>query len=920
MFGYNILIYLTIFVIFLFAIVSILLLIAIIRKNDALLLTEVFIKAYNEFMLLYDRDRYFSKREFKKWFEKWEKDNSKISSYVNYTDFILKLISKTGRLEALILKYKEYFLVEDDYDYKITYVSTVFHGGINIVKERNETYIETELIRFNDFFDTIESNPLTLQQRKSVIIDEAHNLIVAGAGTGKTSTIVAKTGYLIEKGIVKPEEILMLSFGDNARKEMLQRILKHLNTDIEVRTFHSLGYDIIGHATGRKPPLSDLADDASRLNKQLEEFLQNRLEDYTFLNSITKYFAYYLRPVENVFDFESEEEYEEYLRQCEIRTLQGEKVKSYEECMIANFLFKNGIRYEYEKEYFIDTASEERRQYQPDFYLSDYRIWIEHFGIDRGCNTAPDVDKWEYLDEWYWKRKIHGENWTYLIETYSYENSEGVLIENLRGRLGVVGVKFNPISQEEIFQKLKDLGEVSLFIGLVSKFLILFKSNDSTIADLRIQSKQYPSWKRYHAFLDVFEPLYEDYESYLHESARIDFNDMINQVKNYIADRDYIHNYKYVLVDEFQDISQSRYRFLKSILDQNDDCQLFCVGDDWQSIYRFTGSDISIMTEFEKYFDPCEVMFLDETFRFNDSICEFSSNFIKKNPAQYDKELKAKHTDENVVSIVWYEDLNDAISETLEHVGSIGDSQDDCFIIGRYNLDFYRNLDKNLIKSLTKPTRNQLDQTSSSLLSTSYTTVHKSKGQQADFVILIGLRGGMYGFPCEIEDDPVLNLVLSQKDMYPNSEERRVFYVAITRAKKGVYLLADRNMISSFISEIVKDEYDANIIGEPTTVVPCPICDTGVIIKIDVGYKPFYSCSKFPVCRYRPHECPDCKDGFLHKIPDVNTEYCCSACSYTARICPECKDGYLVLREKDGSFWGCSNYGSMHCTYTEPVR
>ena len=226
-----------------------------------------------------------------------------------------------------------------------------------------------------------------------------------------------------------------------------------------------------------------------RLNQKLEIFLEKRIEDYHFLDLVNRYFTYYLKPVENVINFKSEQEYEDYLKQCEIRTLQGEKVKSYEECIIANFLYLNGIKYEYEKDYIVDTATSERRQYQPDFFLTDYGIWIEHFGVDRDWNTAQDVDNQKYIDDIYRKRKIHLVYSTHLIETFNYERSEGILIENLKEKLTKAGVEFEPISRDEVFNKIKSLGDVNLFVGLVSKFLNLFKSSNAVIADLKIMAK-----------------------------------------------------------------------------------------------------------------------------------------------------------------------------------------------------------------------------------------------------------------------------------------------------------------------------------------------------------------------------------------------------------------------------------------------
>ena len=911
-------IYLTLFVVLLVTIIVILCIIAVINKDRIIAQTGSILKSHEDFVSLYDRDRYFSKRDFNNWIQRWNRIKSVIFAYQRYNVGFQGIISKTGPLESFILRYKDYLFIGDEYDKKVKYISSVFQDGLDTIKERNDEYVEKELISYKDFFDSVFPEPLTLQQRKCIVVDEAHNLIVAGAGTGKTRTIVGKVGYLLKKGTVTPDEALMLSFGRGARDEMAERIQSTLSTNIDVRTFHSLGYHIIGRTTGVKPSISEVAEDrrvlAKRLDDKLEEFLERRIDDYKFLDLVNRYFTYYLKPVENVLDFKSEEEYQDYLQKFEIRSLQGEQVKSYEECMIANFLYLTGIKYEYEKDYVVGTATQDRRQYQPDFYLPDYGIWIEHFGVDRDWNTSHNVDSQKYIEDIYWKRKIHLVNSTHLIETYSYERSEGILISNLMDKLSPMGVEYKPIPREEVFGKIRRLGDVTLLVGLLAKFLNLFKSRQTTITELRIKAKQYVNWKRYYAFLDIFELLYEDYESALKDSGRIDFNDMIIQATGYIKNGDFTSRYKYILVDEFQDISQSRYKFLKSLLDQDDKCKLFCVGDDWQSIYRFTGSDLSIMTDFKRHFGFNEILYLDETFRNNDSISDFSSRFIMKNPSQYRKKIRARPVDYQAVSVVWYDDLNQGILDSIQMIDSEEDGHVQVLVLGRYNQEFYKEIDRSIFKNYSRQTQGTLDVRLASTLDIKYLTIHRSKGREADYVILIGLRSGTYGFPCEIEDDPVLKLVLSQEHMFPNAEERRLFYVGVTRAKKKVFILAYRSAISSFISE-TQDSENVTVIGEEPDLVECPSCGKGFINK---NLKSSHYCSNL-TCNYKPLTCPKCGSGFLYQDPVNVSSYICSRCTFTARICPKCNEGYLVIREKYGSFWGCSNYAPKGCSFTEPI-
>ena len=870
------------------------------KRNDI-------VKAYNDFIVLYDGERYFSKKELKNWHQEYNYIKSNIIDYRKFIDGLRGLNKSTKIVNNFLEQYLILFLLPKQYEEIINYLFNVFENGAQLVDSRNDSWMDAELARYEQFFDDQDGRSLTSGQRRAIVVDEANNLAVAGAGTGKTLTLVSKIGYLLEKRLAKPDEIIVFAFASKAKEELDERIKRIHDVEIKVRTFHSFGYEVIGKTTGSKPPLSELSNDDALLQKTLQSFLQAHMSEVDFVNSLSKYFNYFLKPIENDLDISTQSEYEDYLRTVQIRTLRGERVKSLAELELANFFYMYGVDYEYEKKYVVDTSTETRRQYEPDFYLPGVNIWIEHIGIDRECNTSPEVDRWEYLDSWYWKRRIHRENSTELLETYSYQHSEGTLIEDLRPQLEVRGVQFHKIPEELVFDRLKSLGEVTQFIGLVAKFLRLFKSSTFTVQDLREKASKYPYAQRYQAFLNIFEPLLDDYENLLSSTCEIDFDDMINYATELIQSRAYQSPFKYILIDEFQDISQSRYRLIKSLIDQDWRTKTFCVGDDWQSIYRFTGSDLSIMTSFEKYFEPCEVMFLNETFRFNERIADFSSKFITVNPSQYEKKLVSKPSMDKAVTLVWYGDLMEALTQAIKEIKRES-ADSEIFLLSRYNKEFYRELDNSFYEFLgsrqgTNPRMEMF-------------TIHSSKGKEADSVILFGLQSGSYGLPCEVEDDPLINLVLAEDDKYPNAEERRVFYVGMTRARDKVYLLANRDRISSFVTEILSEEYDLRVLGDPPKLVRCPECRKGVINRIPWNDDVFFSCSRYPSCRYRPLKCPVCRVGFLYLETETDEYYKCSNddCSYQPKKCPEC-NGYLVRRSGTPDFYGCSNYSTTGCRY-----
>ena len=237
----------------------------------------------------------------------------------------------------------------------------------------NEQFIRLEKERFRELFDAIEAHPLTEAQREAIVTNEDNNLVIAAAGSGKTSVIVAKAAYLLKKGLCKPGEILLLSYSRDSAKDLKQRIPK--DSSVKVKTFHALGLEIIGQVEGRKPDVSELATDEKKMSAKIQEFIKELFQFGEFVEAFLTYFRSCFAIYRNLFDFKNWGEYYDYLKSHEIRTLKGDLVKSYEECEIANFLYLNSIAYEYERAYEVTTATPKRRQYRPDFYLTDYHIY-----------------------------------------------------------------------------------------------------------------------------------------------------------------------------------------------------------------------------------------------------------------------------------------------------------------------------------------------------------------------------------------------------------------------------------------------------------------------------------------------------------------------------------------------------------------
>lgn len=664
-----------------------------------------------------------------------------------------------------------------------------------------------ELQRYKTLFDTVENQPLTDLQRRSVILNERRNLVVAGAGTGKTSVIVAKAGYLIESGKCKPEDILLLAFNTDAAKELAERCKKRLGVDIQASTFHGLGNQIIGSVEPVVPTISRLALDQQYFSQFLSVVIGELKAEIIVWKKARTFVLGHLKPYKAESEFSTLAAYEAYTRAAELRALSGDLVKSFAELDIANFLFFNGIRFEYEKRY--PHVSD---RYQPDFYLTDYGIWIEHFGIDKKGNTAPFIDKKQYHREMAWKRGIHAQYNTKLLETYSWQKSDVVLTKQLNKLLKDNGIKYAPRSQEEIYKALQRAGYTTQLAVLVGTFLSHFKSNQLSLKELKRKARTSSNPTRAKAFSELFQFFYERYQFELDSKnpREIDFNDMILSATQYVRTGKFSVPWKYIIVDEFQDISVGRYLLLEAMLKSKRDLKFFAVGDDWQSIYRFAGSDISIISRFRNFFGRATVVKLDRTFRFNDKIAVVSGKFIQKNPKQIRKTLETQIKREGPQVFLHWVDTDsrkkkpntrvlENIIDLLKEEPNVKDTS--LLILSRYN---HQSPDRAALNNLKEIWPGELRLPM---------TVHRAKGLEADYVIVNGLSADKYGFPSEFEDDPLLSLVLVRPDNFEHAEERRLFYVALTRAKHQVHLIVDRTCPSCFALELLDSEYDVKHIG-----------------------------------------------------------------------------------------------------------
>ncbi|MGL1462269.1 UvrD-helicase domain-containing protein [Vibrio parahaemolyticus] len=803
---------------------------------------------------------------------------------------------------------------------QLTNISSWSASDVQKIRSR---YVQKQLAQYKSFFDCVESNPLTDKQRIACVTDNDNNLLLAGAGTGKTSVMVGRTGYLIKSRQANPSDILLLAYGRIAAQEMDERIKDKLGfEDVKASTFHSIGVRIISSVEGKAPSLSKLEDSAKMKAKWMHDEVEALMSDSSYKKALLDYFSSYYYVDKNPWDFESRGSYLKYLNDNDIRSMRGEQVKSYGELVIANWLFRKGINYEYEAKYRFDVATAEYRQYEPDFYLPDYDIYIEYYGIDENGNTAPYIDRESYHAGIKWKRETHKKYGTGYIEFFYHQHKKGTLLTALEKELDKHGVETQPVSESALLDSLEQMGRVTELAKLLGALVDMYKAACLDDAGVNKIIKESIDSKQTAKALELLMPLYHSYEKYLRDHQVIDFNDMIGKALKYVQTGQFQSPWKYLLVDEFQDISEPRARLVKALRDSVQRSSLFCVGDDWQAIYRFSGADVRLTTAFSNYFGSTSETTLDMTFRFNSSIGDVATRFVTQNPVQLKKDIVSLvKVDKPAVSIVRHGKDEQGISALEKALISISNqllasqkpSKNKVYLLARY---WHQLPDLHQLRTLKHqfPTLNIENQ-----------SFHASKGKEAEYVIVLGLTTGKHGFPSEKQTPPLVDALLPQGDRFEHAEERRLFYVALTRAKHRAYLLVDMMDASDFVTELIKakypvetNEFDVSLIQKESDKISCHQCGEGTLRPKSGQYGKFLSCSLYPRCKNKETPCSKCGSPMSRGIKSGFQVCIDKSCNDERPICKNCGGEMKLWEGKYGNFWGCSTYqkGTTNtCTY-----
>lgn len=820
--------------------------------------------------------------------------------------------------------------------------------GSASIHQHNENYLQKQLVSEKHYLDTVLSKVdpviyLDEEQRKVVLTDEDYMLVVAGAGAGKTTTVAAKVKFLVERKGVAPEQILVISFTNKAVGELRDKINKALKINCPVTTFHKTGYAILRKQDTDKKNVVDSGFMFDVINNYLKNDV---LREPEMVNKLILFFgSYFDAPYEgddlNAFfnyiskaDFSSMRsnmnEYVETItnkRTGKAITINYESLRSAQEVQIANFLYLNKVDYEYEKIYPY-SFRKSYKPYTPDFTIKqgDRTIYIEHFGITEAGthNRYSKAELEHYKKEVNDKVQFHRDHGTELIYTFSQYKDGRPFLDHLKEQLIAAGITLETRSEQEVYHRIVSTEEnkyILKLVRLLCTFIQNFKTNGYDTEKFREMHRKTDN-VRTKLFLDVCHQCYLEYSKKLKENNAVDFEDMINDSAKILQEQQDMGeklNFKYIIIDEYQDISRQRFDLARA-LSQICDAKIIAVGDDWQSIYAYAGSDISLFTHFAEIMGYGEELKITKTYRNSQEVIDIAGSFIQKNSSQIQKSLiSPKHIDFPIIIEAYSEDgdkkdlegkggkfflqaqaVERCIGQIMEANAKEGKPENSpILLIGRYGFDAF-NLSRSGLFTYFEKTGGVKSKTYPQAKLT-FLTAHRSKGLGYDNVIIINAVNATYGFPSKIEDDPVMKLVIREDRTIEYAEERRLFYVAMTRTKNRVYIAVPKQRPSRFVAELVQEydkvcvngELDISKIDSPdiSMIKQCPICGYPLQYKHkkDFGLRLWICTNEPEICDFMTN---DLSGGILPILK-----------------CDCCKDGYLIVRTKDHDpFLGCTNY------------
>lgn len=658
------------------------------------------------------------------------------------------------------------------------------------------------------------------KQREAVVSEDKRLLVLAGAGSGKTKTLLQKLIYLIEEKGVSPSSILAITFTKNATNEMIDRLIisadqtgeyekllfdKRLSKadkdkerflqqkkykwidGLTVRTFHSFCYSIlrnygVNEFDNKFRIIGDeKKDEEDELSKHVapetvfevvHKLLIEQCEDTEFLLQLKRYILDYL-----IDKIHLKKANGNYLPKDGkyFTTLDGTKVRSKSEQFIADWFYRHSIKYEYEPLLNVKDFA-----FHPDFYIPEANLYIEHVS-DKSFSTKDKEEQFQ-------KGNL------LLVKTFEAMTKDSALFNHtldkiVKNRLPANYHATVALTYKEEFNGYHE--DVKDFVAQIMRITDMIKVENIDF-DLVLENASKDQHERVRNFYELAIPIVKNYVEYCTNKSYLDFNDLISRSTSLFQNHEDIANkykskYQYILVDEFQDVNNLQVDLIKLLL--TDQTQLFCVGDDWQSIYGFRGSNVSYIVDFENHFPNSKVVKLNLNYRSTQNIVGASNEVIKHNKFKVEKDIQASKKSEH--KIVVYSGSNqdeniqfcfDKVKELLED----GLTNDDILFLYRrskmYSPYFFRFKNEG-VRVQSK-------------------TIHAAKGLEAKVVFIIGLTEGNGGFPDIWLEDRIFQVIKKANHDLLMEEERRLFYVAITRAKDKLFLITEKGNESSFLKEI----------------------------------------------------------------------------------------------------------------------
>lgn len=753
-----------------------------------------------------------------------------------------------------------------------------FIGALEYFKETcsgilNEDEFEAEKISFVKNWIKVNRKPNSKlpddQQIAAISSVHEHTQVIARAGSGKTTTLVTRTLFLMRHCRVAPSEILILAFNRKAAHEIRKRLLSLLNDDAEteikneidrlkaentnrrktaddieakavekvssklnimlphVMTFHALAYSIV------HPEESLLYDESEGGSQKLSQTVQQVIDDHLripkFREKIRNLMLAHFRDdweriVEGRHD-QSKEEFLKFRRYLPHFSLREEHVKSHGEKLIANFLFENNINYNYEYNHWWNGTN-----YRPDFTIfktKESGVIIEYFGL----TGDPDYDEASEKKREFWRNK---QNWV-LLEFKPQDitdKGETSFFEKIKDALQRHGIPCKRLSEDEIWEKIRGRA-IDRFTKASKGFIARCRKLSLSVSELKIKAHAHSALTpEESAFIEIVCSIYDAYLNRISATGEEDFDGLMRRAaeevnrgntifKRRSTDGD-LGSLRHICIDEFQDFSDLFYQLLSAIRKSSPEAKLFCVGDDWQAINGFAGSDLKFFKQFKLHVGDSRCLNISTNYRSAPEIVEAGNALMLGHGAPAIASKEKERIGRVIVSDL--DEFEPSITERKDHSGDILtpavlrilskalSSSDDARIVllCRTNkLPYFINYKNTAAKGDSRSLDNYLDLIRSYLPRdqrerVTISTAHKYKGLEKKMVIVLDLVQKSYPL---IHPDWQFTRILGNSLDNIVEEERRLLYVALTRAEEDLFIFTENRKKSPFLDDL---EHTAN--------------------------------------------------------------------------------------------------------------